>query len=231
MQRAQQGDASAARELLPLVYEELRVRAASELARESLRGRNATMQATALVHEAYVKLVSGAHVDWQDARHFYAAAAIAIRRILIDRARKRDTAKHGGDRAKIDLDLDAHLARPKANDPSHDDEGPWEAMHEALERLQHEDPELAEVVNLRYFAGLTTQEVAWAVGVSTKTIDRRWNVARAWLIDALGPHAHMMRATSNPTGNPTGKPAGKSPTTGSPPPPPSSQQGPRPASG
>jgi RNA polymerase sigma factor (TIGR02999 family) len=188
MQQAQRGDEAAARALLPLVYEELRARATSELARESLRGRNATLQATALVHEAYLKLVSGAHVDWHDAKHFYAAAAIAIRRILIDRARKRASPKHGGDRARIGLD-DAAPASTDLSAEAADDNHPWQAIHDALSRLQSEDPELAEVVNLRYFAGLKTQEIAWALGVSTKTVDRRWNVARAWLIDALGEEA------------------------------------------
>lgn len=194
MQRANQGDEAAARELLPLVYDELRLRAASELAKEPLAGRNATLQATALVHEAYMKLVSGAAVDWQDRRHFFAAAAIAIRRILIDRARKRNTSKHGGNRVRVDLG-ETGLGQLPARDalepsaPCDPHEQQWEAIHNALSKLQSDDPELAEVVNLRYFAGLTTQETAWALNVSTKTIDRRWALARAWLIHELGDAA------------------------------------------
>jgi RNA polymerase sigma factor (TIGR02999 family) len=184
--RAQRGDEEAARELLPLVYEELRARAASELAKEPLSGRNATMQATALVHEAYLKLVSGASVDWQDRRHFFAAAAIAIRRILIDRARRRNASKHGGGRSRIDLGEGGLSQLPSAAGQADGGGEQWEKIHIALEKLEAEDSELAEVVNFRYFAGLTTQETAWALNCSTKTIDRRWNVARAWLIHELG---------------------------------------------
>jgi RNA polymerase sigma factor (TIGR02999 family) len=200
LQRLQRGDDAAARELLPFVYEELRQRAASELAKEPLIGRNGTLQPTALVHEAYMKLVSGAAVDWQDRKHFFAAAAIAIRRILIDRARKRSAAKHGGGRARVDMGEQglAQLSKGEQSASSVAEDRRWEAVHNALEKLQLEDPELAEIVNLRYFAGLTTQEVAWALDVSTKTIDRRWNVARAWLIHELGDLAQMMTDTSGP---------------------------------
>ena len=168
LQAAAAGDRRAAADLLPLVYNELRKLAAAKLAREP---PGQTLQATALVHEAYLRLVGD---QWFLGRgHFLAAAAEAMRRILIDAARRKLTEKHGGDRRRIDLD-ECEVAVPsRAAD--------LVALDEALGRLAAEDPVKAKLVTLRYFGGLTIEEAADALGVSRATADRYWAYARTWL--------------------------------------------------
>jgi RNA polymerase sigma factor (TIGR02999 family) len=165
------GDAKAAEELLPLVYDELRSLAATRLAAEKPRQ---TLQATALVHEAYLRLVDVARVQQWDSRwHFFAAAAEAMRRILVDRAREKGTMKRGGRLHRIDVDA-IDLATTATPDQ-------LLAVDEALARLSADDPIAGRIVELRYFAGLTVEETAQAVGISTATAYRHWNYARAWL--------------------------------------------------
>jgi len=169
------GDAKAAAELLPLVYDELRKLAAARLAGER---PGQTLQATALVHEAYVRLTAPApDQPWNSRGHFFAAAAEAMRRILVEAARRKQRVKHGGGRKRIDLD----------EVPSAADDRPDEllALDDALSALAREDPAKAALVQLRYFAGLTLEEVAACQGISLATAKRRWVVARAWLYDAL----------------------------------------------
>ncbi len=170
-----QGDPQAAGQLLPLVYEELRRLAAQRLAGEA---PGQTLQPTALVHEAYLKLV-GPDPDhaWNDRAHFFAAAAEAMRRILIDNARQKQRQKRGGGRQRVPLaQADAMAATP-------DDD--LLALDEALARLAAAHPVKAELVKLRYFAGLSEQEAAAALGLSRATASRYWTFARAWLIHAL----------------------------------------------
>lgn len=167
------GESQAADELLPLVYEELRRVAAAQL-RQERPGQ--TLQATALVHEAYLRLVGG-ETSWENRRHFFAAAAEAMRRILIDRARRKRRVRHGGGRQRVELEAD-ELA---INAPSVD----LLALDEALDRLAAEDPQKAELVKLRYFAGLNEQEAADVLGISRATAARHWAYARAWLFDCL----------------------------------------------
>ncbi len=176
----ERGDHQAAGELLPLVYDELRRLAASRLAREA---PGQTLQPTALVHEAYLRLVGGDPDKAFDGRgHFFAAAAEAMRRILIDRARARHRQKRGGGHRRVLFDFDALLAEP------HDDD--LLVLDEALTALAVEDPGAARLVQLRVFAGLSLREAAVAIGVSKSTALRDWNYARAWLCEALaGPGA------------------------------------------
>jgi RNA polymerase sigma factor (TIGR02999 family) len=165
----EEGDSDAAEQLLPLVYDELRRLAAAKLGREA---PGQTLDATALVHEAYLRLVGGAVPGSYHGRgHFFAAAAAAMRRILIDRARHKRAEKRGGGRRRQRLD---DLAAP----------GPDEellALDEALRKLAAQDPVKARLVELRYFAGLTGQQAAEALGISPSTADRYWAYARAWL--------------------------------------------------
>jgi RNA polymerase sigma factor (TIGR02999 family) len=165
------GAPHAAAGLLPLVYEQLRALAAGSLRRE---GHAQTLQATALVHEAYLRLVDTSKVQlWDSKWHFFAAAAESMRRILIDGARRRSRLKRGGGRQRVDLDgLELTL-----NDPPDE----LAALDEALTALAAEHPEKARLVTLRYFAGLTHEEAAQAIGISTSTADRNWAFARAWL--------------------------------------------------
>ena len=174
----ERGDRQAAAELLPLVYDELRRLAASRLAREA---PGQTLQPTALVHEAYLRLVGSDPDKAFDGRgHFFAAAAEAMRRILIDRARARHRRKRGGGGRRVPFDLEALLAEPLGDDLL--------ALDEALTALASEDPAAASLVQLRIFAGLTLREAAVAMGVSRSTADRDWSYARAWLCQALaGP--------------------------------------------
>jgi RNA polymerase sigma factor (TIGR02999 family) len=170
----EQGDAHAAEQLLPLVYDELRKLAAQKLAQEK---PGQTLDATALVHEAYLRLVDTDKAQqWTGRGHFFAACAEAMRRILVDRARKKRRSKHGGDRTRITLDEAACLA------DCHDD---LLALDEALDRLAEQEPARAELVKLRYFAGLSLDEAAACLGISRATARRYWTVARAWLFDAL----------------------------------------------
>ena len=167
----EQGDEQAAGQLLPLVYEELRKLAARKLAREK-PGR--TLQATALVHEAYLRLVDAKQAQhWNSRGHFFVAAAEAMRRILIDSARRKRRAKHGGGQHRVDLDDAGDAIAPPVEDLL--------ALDEALEKLVTEDPVSADLVKLRYFAGLSIDEAAEALGMSPRTADRRWAYARAWL--------------------------------------------------
>jgi RNA polymerase sigma factor (TIGR02999 family) len=167
----EEGDPSAAELLLPLVYDELRRLAAQRLAQE---GPGQTLTATALVHEAYLRLVGGAQATpWDGRGHFFAAAAEAMRRILIDRAREKRAEKRGGDRKRLDVDA-LDLATTATPDQ-------LLALDEALAKLARGDPAAARLVELRYFAGLTVEEAGKALGVSTATAYRHWNYARAWL--------------------------------------------------
>ena len=167
------GDPAAAERLLPLVYDELRKLAAAKLAIER---PGQTLQATALVHEAYLRLVGDN--QYTGRRHFFAAAAEAMRRILIDQARRRDSLKRGGQLQRHDLDNVPISAPESAVDLL--------ALDEALTRFQQLDPSKAELVRLRYFAGMTIPQAAEALGISTTTADRHWAYARAWLHAELG---------------------------------------------
>lgn len=172
--RAQAGDRQATDELLPLVYKELRRLADRFLAAEK---RGATLQPTALVHEAYMRLVGSDETGWENRAHFFGAAARAIRRILVDRARARRTARRGGDRP-LRLDTEAPLAEP----------GPTLdvlALDEALAKLTAIDAQKARVVELRFFGGLSVDETAATLGVSASTVDRDWVLARTWLHRAM----------------------------------------------
>jgi RNA polymerase sigma factor (TIGR02999 family) len=170
----EKGDAHAAEELLPLVYDELRQLAAQRLAHEK---PGQTLQATALVHEAYLRLVGEQHFDSRG--HFFAAAAEAMRRILLNRARDKKRLKRGGERHRINLD---HIEI--ALDTNDED---LIALDEALTEFNSEDPEAARLVNLRFFAGLTLKEAAASLGLSQRTAERQWTYARAWLYARLRP--------------------------------------------
>ncbi|HJZ56792.1 MAG TPA: ECF-type sigma factor [Gemmataceae bacterium] len=163
------GDPKAAADLLPLVYDELRKLAAARMAEES---PGQTLQPTALVHEAYLRLVGDQHFDGRG--HFFASAAEAMRRILVEHARRRGRLRRGGDRGRVDLDgLD--VAAPERSDD-------LLALDEALTALGAADPKAAELVRLRYFAGLTVPEAAAVLGVSPRTADFLWAYAKAWLL-------------------------------------------------
>ena len=169
------GDRLAADRLLPLVYDELRALAARHLAQEK---PGQTLQATALVHEAYLRLVGAQDPGWNGRGHFFAAAAEAMRRILINRARDRGRLKRGGDRRRVDLD--------GLRDPF---EAPAEDLvdlDDALDHLARAYPRPAELVKLRFFGGLSLAEAAEVLGISSRTADREWVFARAWLRDAMG---------------------------------------------
>jgi RNA polymerase sigma factor (TIGR02999 family) len=174
LKAAAQGDPQAASQLLPLVYDELRRLAASRLAHEKA---GQTLDATALVHEAYLRLVGGEERHWEGRGHFLAAAAEAMRRILIDNARRKQRPRHGGDRQRVAVDLD----RVAAETPEVD----LLALDEALAGLAREAPERAELVKLRYFLGLTMPEAAGVLGVSLATAERYWTYARTWLYAEL----------------------------------------------
>jgi RNA polymerase sigma factor (TIGR02999 family) len=171
----EQGDPHAAQQLLPLVYDELRKLAAQKLAQEK---PGQTLQATALVHEAYLRLVDVEQAQhWNSRGHFFAAAAEAMRRILVDQARRKLSLRRGGDWQRQPLE-DREIEAPE---PSLD----VIAVHEALERFQAVDATAAQIVKLRYFAGLTIPQIAAALGISPTTVDRSWAYARAWLHTAL----------------------------------------------
>jgi RNA polymerase sigma factor (TIGR02999 family) len=171
LSRIESGDPTASEQLLPFVYEELRKLAAQRLAHEK---PGQTLQATALVHEAYLRLVDGANSQQWDSRgHFFAAAAEAMRRILVDRARDKKRIKRGGERQRIDLDAIVAAFDAPADDVLEIDE--------SLELLGASYPDCAELVKLRFFAGLSQGEAANALGVPRRTADRHWAFARAWL--------------------------------------------------
>jgi RNA polymerase sigma factor (TIGR02999 family) len=171
---AQQGDPQAAAQLLPLVYEELRRLASAKMA---LQPAGQTLQATALVHEAWLKMAGNPGASWNDRQHFFRAAAEAMRQILIDRARAKQRLKRGGDPVRVSLDnVDlAADAEPEA----------LLLVDEALQMLARESPDKAELVKLRFYIGLTVEETAQALGVSEKTVKRHWTHARAWLFREL----------------------------------------------
>jgi len=173
LESVERGESSAER-LLPLVYEELRKLAASKMARER---PGQTLQATALVHEAWLRLAGSKHHEWQNRAHFFAAAAEAMRRVLIDRARSKAAAIHGGGWQRVNLE--------NIDLPAEADESLLLLIHEALDALAAEDSRAAEFVKLRFFAGLTVEEAALALGVTDRTGRRIWRFARAWLFDFL----------------------------------------------
>jgi RNA polymerase sigma factor (TIGR02999 family) len=172
----QQGDPHAAAELLPLVYDELRGLAAAQLANER---PGQTLDATALVHEAYLRLAGDR--PFADRRHFFRVAAEAMRRVLFDRARQKRRTRHGGGRARVPLS-DVEVAGEATAEE-------LLALDEALDRFAAGDPIKAELVKLRYFAGLSEEEAAAALGISRATASRYWTYARAWLINALDEKA------------------------------------------
>jgi RNA polymerase sigma factor (TIGR02999 family) len=172
------GDQEAAEQLLPLVYEELRRIATRQLRQE--RGAH-TLQATAIVHEAYLRLIGQEGLQWPSRAHFFAFAAHLIRRILVDYARTRNRAKRGGQFDRVTLAEVADLALEKSPD--------LVALDEALSSLEKVDPRKASVVELRFFAGLTLDEIAEQLGISTETVGREWRRAKAWLYTALQPGA------------------------------------------
>jgi len=168
----EQGEEKATDKLLPLIYEELRSLAAHKLARES---PGQTLQATALVHEAYLRLMGAQSQHWDGQGHFFAAAAEAMRRILVERARQKKAGRRGGDHQRIGLEQGILV------DEQEDPADHLLALDEALERLDTRDPVKANLVKLRYFAGLTKHQAAKALGISPATADRHWRYARAWL--------------------------------------------------
>ena len=175
LSQIESGDPTASEKLLPLVYEELRKLAAVKLAQEK---PGQTLQATALVHEAYIRIVGdGQPKDWNGRGHFFAAAAEAMRRILINRARDKHRLKRGGDRARVQFDL--------LTDPATAPDEDLLELDDALISLASTNPQAAELVKLRYFAGLDLPEAAATLGLSTRSASRLWAFARAWLIDAL----------------------------------------------
>ena len=175
LSQIESGDPAAAEQLLPLVYRELRKLAAAKLAREK---PGQTLQATALVHEAYLRLVDvGSAQQWDSRGHFFAAAAEAMRRILVDSARRKASLKRGGDLDRIDVPEISQLSENKQIDLI--------ALDEALTTLEQLHPENAEILKLRFFAGLSLEEAAHAVGISRATAQRKWAYARAWLFGRL----------------------------------------------
>ena len=174
LDRVQQGEGKAAEELLPLVYTELRKLAAAKMAHQP---PGQTLQATALVHEAYLRLVASENQSWDHRGHFFAAAAEAMRHILVDNARRKQRAKHGGNLQRLDVDEIEIAAEP--------DDEKLLLVHEALDQLAAEDPVKAEMVKLHYFVGLTHAETAQVLNISEKTVRRHWNFARVWLYQAI----------------------------------------------
>lgn len=173
--RARDGDPQAAKDLLPLVYNELRRVAAARMG-NGIAGN--TLQPTALVHEAWLRLVNkDGSAEFQNRAHFFAAAAETMRHILIDRVRRKKAVRHGGDQQRVDL---VELEIPA---PADDDE--LLTVNAALERLEQVDPAKAELVKLRYFVGMTIEEAATALGISAPTAKRRWALARAWLFSEI----------------------------------------------
>jgi RNA polymerase sigma factor (TIGR02999 family) len=171
----EQGDPHAAEQLLPLVYDELRKLAAHKLAQEN---PGQTLEATALVHEAYLRLVGAKQAQhWSSRGHFFAAAAEAMRRILVDSARRRHSLKRGGRRQRVSLEAAINLGEEPADDLL--------ALDEALTRLAEEDPVKAELVKLRYFAGLSVEQTVEVLGISRATADRYWAYAKVWLYHAV----------------------------------------------
>jgi RNA polymerase sigma factor (TIGR02999 family) len=182
-----QGDQLAASDLLPLVYAELRRLAAARMAREPV---GHSLQPTALVHEAYLRLIDSEDPQvWNSRGHFFGAAALAMRRFLVDSARKKQRVVHGGGRRKIDIEK-LELADP--------DEGEFLlGLDESLDRLAESSPEAARVVNLRYFTGLTILEVAETMDVSVRTVNRHWVFAKAWLFKELSEEPELVKKNNS----------------------------------
>ncbi len=180
------GDGQAAERLLPLVYDELRHLAAARMARES---PGQTLQATALVHEAWLRLVGPGPVQWNGRGHFFGAAAEAMRRILLERARRKGRLRHGGHLHRVELD---HVTLA-----TQDSDDVILAVHEALEKLAAESPQKAEIVKLRYFGGLEHAEIAEVLGVSEPTVRRHWAYARSWLYAELKAEMEKSRADAS----------------------------------
>ena len=174
LERVEQGDGKAADELLPLVYDELRKLAAAKMAQEAAGN---TLQPTALVHEAWLRLVGAPEQDWNSRNHFFMAAAQAMRRILIERARQKARLKRGGDQHRVPLE-ELELA-------TNADSETLLLIEEAMERLAKADPVKARLVELRFFTGLSLEEAAQVLGVSTPTAKRYWAYARAWLFQEI----------------------------------------------
>ena len=175
LEAAQQGDPTAADQLLPVVYEELRRLAAHKMANEAA---GHTLQPTALVHEAWLRLVGNENQKWDGRAHFFGAAAEAMRRILIERARRKRAARHGGDQQRVDLQ-EMDLASPTDDDQ-------LLAVNEALDKLAAQHKVEAELVKLRYFVGMTNEEAADVLGISPRTAKYYWTHARAWLYREIG---------------------------------------------
>ena len=171
--QAMKESGSAAEDLMPLVYEELRKLAASKMAKEA---PGQTLQATALVHEAWLRVSNGDN-EWDNRGHFFAAAAEAMRRILVDNARRKKAMKHGGQMERVDMEA--------LNVVANSDDEELIAVHEVLGELEKEDPIVAKLVKLRFFAGLSIDDTALALDVSRSTAKRHWNYARAWLYRAI----------------------------------------------
>jgi RNA polymerase sigma factor (TIGR02999 family) len=175
LRQVEQGDTRAAEKLLPLVYAELRKLAAARLVQER---PGQTLQPTALVHEAYVRLVGGGDLQrWESEGHFFAAAAEAMRRILIERARRRAALKHGGELKRVELGDELLVSDERAAELL--------ALDEALAALEQHDPQAAQVVKLRYFAGLSHQDTASAMKITRRAADRLWALAKAWLYQRM----------------------------------------------
>jgi RNA polymerase sigma factor (TIGR02999 family) len=169
------GDESAPDEMLPLVYEELRRLAGYYMSRER---SDHTLQPTALVHEAYLRLIDQRHVDWKNRAQFFGLAANMMRRVLVNHARDRAAAKRGGDAQKVSLSMAVDsFERPDVD---------VIALHEALDQLAGVDPRKSRIVELKFFGGLKTEEIAEVLRISTATVEREWSFARAWLYDAVG---------------------------------------------
>jgi RNA polymerase sigma factor (TIGR02999 family) len=177
LEAAGAGDEGAAERLLPVVYDALRELAERRMDREP---PGHTLQPTALVHEAYLRLVGDREIRWANRAHFFAAAAEAMRRILVERARRQQSLKRGGGAGRVPL-LDVHAAKDAETVD-------LVALDEALARLEDRDPGMSEIVKLRFFAGLTIEQTAEALGIANRTINRRWIAARAWLRREMTGH-------------------------------------------
>ncbi|HXR05522.1 MAG TPA: sigma-70 family RNA polymerase sigma factor [Verrucomicrobiae bacterium] len=172
------GDKQASDDLLPLVYQELRRLAAAKMAREP---EGQTIQPTELVHEAWLRLVANDEQGWENRIHFLAAAAEAMRRILVDRARRKSALKHGGGQVRLEIE-GLNLAATTPDDKVL-------LIDEALERLRAEDPEMARIVTLKFFGGLTNREIAEHLKLGERTVERQWAFAKAWLLRTISAHA------------------------------------------
>jgi RNA polymerase sigma factor (TIGR02999 family) len=174
LEAVERGDPTAAEELLPLVYEELRRLAAGKMALE-VPGQ--TLQATVLVHEAWIRLAGQRNQHYENRHFFFGAAAEVMRRILVDRARRRQAARHGGGQERVDLDA---VEIPTANDDV------IQGVHQTLDELAKLDPQKAEIVKLHFFVGLSFEEIATLLGVNERTVRRHWTFAKAWMCKELG---------------------------------------------